>query len=282
MLLSVEGLTKIYRDRRGFRRTTVVGAEDVSFAVRRGQTFGIVGESGSGKSTVARCVARLVAPDAGRILLDGADLAALGGAALKQFRRRVQIVFQDPYRSLDPRQTVAEALMEGPTNYGVPRAEARTRAAHCLELVRLGTEALDRYPQQFSGGQRQRICIARALALEPALLIADEATSALDVSIQAEILELLRDLRDRLGLSMLLVTHDLRIAAGFCDGVVVMRGGRVVEAGTPHQIFAAPTHPYTRELIASAPGRNRAPTESKKSGEELYGACEMSVESRIM
>jgi peptide/nickel transport system ATP-binding protein len=257
LLLSVEGLGKIYRDRhRVFLRRSVIGAADVSFRLPRGQTLGIIGESGSGKSTVARCVARLIAPDSGRLLLDGEDLTALRGSALRRFRRRVQIVFQDPYRSLDPRQTIANALSEGPMNYGATRAEARACAARCLEMVRLDGGALERYPHQFSGGQRQRICIARALAMQPVLLIADEATSALDVSIQAEILDLLQDLRDRLALSMLVVTHDLRVAAKLCDTVVVMRDGRIVEAGPPGQIFTGPAHPYTAALLAAAPGRS--------------------------
>ncbi|MGA0532812.1 dipeptide ABC transporter ATP-binding protein [Hansschlegelia sp. KR7-227] len=259
LLLRVDGLSKTYRRARLFRRSaTVVGADAVSFALRRGETLGLVGESGSGKSTVARCVARLLDGDAGRILLEGEDVAKLRGRLLKPFRRRVQIVFQDPYRSLDPRRTIAEALAEGPLNFGATRSAARAGAAELLELVRIDPASLDRYPRQFSGGQRQRICIARALAMRPDLIIADEATSALDVLVQAEILKLLQGLRVQFGLAMLFITHDLRVAAQLCDAVAVMRDGRIVEAGRVRQVFAAPQHPYTAALIAAAPGLETA------------------------
>jgi peptide/nickel transport system ATP-binding protein len=259
LLLRVDGLSKTYRRARLFRRSvTVSGADAVSFALRRGETLGLVGESGSGKSTVARCVARLIDGDAGRILLEGEDVAKLRGRLLKPFRRRVQIVFQDPYRSLDPRRTIAEALAEGPLNFGATRSAARAGAAEWLELVRIDPASLDRYPRQFSGGQRQRICIARALAMRPDLIIADEATSALDVLVQAEILKLLQGLRAQFGLAMLFITHDLRVAAQLCDAVAVMRDGRIVEAGRVRQVFAAPQHPYTAALIAAAPGLETA------------------------
>jgi peptide/nickel transport system ATP-binding protein len=259
LLLRVDGLSKTYRRARLFRRSaTVRGADAVSFALRRGETLGLVGESGSGKSTVARCVARLIDGDAGRILLEGEDVAKLRGRLLKPFRRRVQIVFQDPYRSLNPRRTIAEALAEGPLNFGATRSAARAGAAELLELVRIDPASLDRYPRQFSGGQRQRICIARALAMRPDLIIADEATSALDVLVQAEIMKLLQGLRVQFGLAMLLITHDLRVAAQLCDAVAVMRDGRIVEAGRVRQVFAAPQHPYTAALIAAAPGLETA------------------------
>jgi peptide/nickel transport system ATP-binding protein len=213
-VLKTERLTKVYAQRGWFaKRRDVAAATDVSIEIRRGETLGIVGESGSGKSTVARCIARLVEPSAGRIELDGTDIAALSPRALRPLRRKIQIVFQDPYRSLNPRRTVGDSIVEGPQNYGLPRDEAWDRARTLMDLVGLDPQALDRYPHEFSGGQRQRLCIARALALEPELLIADEAVSALDVSVQAQVLRLLDEIRTRLNLAMLFITHDLRVAA---------------------------------------------------------------------
>ena len=259
IVLETRKLAKTYSDRGWFGpRREVRAAEDVNLELRRGQTLGIVGESGSGKSTVARCIVRLIDPSAGEIRVGGTDIAALGAAALRPLRRKVQIVFQDPYRSLNPRRTVGEALVEGPLNYGTPRAEALERARRLLDLVRMEASALARYPHQFSGGQRQRICIARALAMEPELLIADEAVSALDVSVQAQVLRLLEEIRTRLDLAMLFITHDLRVAAQVCDQVAVMSKGRVVEYGPAEQIFLRPRHEYTRTLFEAAPGRGFA------------------------
>jgi peptide/nickel transport system ATP-binding protein len=259
VVLATKGLAKTYRDRSWFaKRRDVRAAEDVNLEVRRGQTLGIVGESGSGKSTVARCVVRLIDPSAGEIRIGGEDIASRSHAALRPLRQRVQIVFQDPYRSLNPRRTVGEAIMEGPLNYGVPRAEASERARRLLELVRMDQGALARYPHQFSGGQRQRICIARALAMQPELLIADEAVSALDVSVQAQVLALLEEIRTRLNLAMLFITHDLRVAAQVCDHVAVMSQGRVVEYGAAEDVFLRPQHPYTKALFEAAPGRDFA------------------------
>ena len=218
--------------------------------------LGIVGESGSGKSTVARCIARLIEPTEGRIWLGADELAGLSRRKLRRHRRRVQIVFQDPYRSLNPRRKVGESIIEGPMNFGLPRADAIDRAVALLEFVHVDRNALERYPQEFSGGQRQRICIARALAMEPELLIADEAVSALDVSVQARVLRLLDDIRKRLGLTMLFITHDLRVAAQVCDTIAVMNRGRVVEHGEVARIFSDPRDPYTRALIEAAPGRH--------------------------
>jgi peptide/nickel transport system ATP-binding protein len=255
-VLRTEGLSKTYA--RGWlrREDAVPAAKGISLQIRRGETLGIVGESGSGKSTVARCIARLIEPSAGRILLDGEDVAKLRAAALRPFRRRVQIVFQDPYRSLNPRRTVGESIVEGPMNYGASRDAALSGARRLMELVRLDPRSLDRYPHQFSGGQRQRVCIARALAIEPDLLIADEAVSALDVSVQAQVLALLDEIRMRLDLAMLFITHDLRVAAQVCDRIAVMQQGRIVEEGPVAEVFAHPKHEYTRALFEAAPGRN--------------------------
>ena len=259
VVLELKHLSKTYVDRGWLaKRREVHAATDVSLEIRRGQTLGIVGESGSGKSTVARCVVRLIDPTAGEIRLSGEDIASLSSARLRPLRRKVQIVFQDPYRSLNPRRRVGEAIIEGPLNYGLPRSEAIERARKLMELVRMDPASLERYPHQFSGGQRQRICIARALAMEPELLIADEAVSALDVSVQAQVLGLLEEIRGRLNLAMLFITHDLRVAAQICDHVAVMSQGRVVEYGPAAGIFLRPQHEYTRALFAAAPGRNYA------------------------
>ncbi|HYF60707.1 MAG TPA: ABC transporter ATP-binding protein [Burkholderiaceae bacterium] len=256
VVLQTKGLSKTYGARGWFgRRHEVRAAIDVDLELRKGQTLGIVGESGSGKSTVARCVVRLIDPSGGEVLLSGTDIARTPHRALRSVRDRVQIVFQDPYRSLNPRRTVAEAMIEGPMNFGLSRADALERARGLLGLVRMDDTALDRYPHQFSGGQRQRICIARSLAMEPELLIADEAVSALDVSVQAQVLRLLADIRERLNLAMLFITHDLRVAAQVCDDVVVMSQGRVVEYGPAAQVFGAPSHAYTKALFEAAPGR---------------------------
>jgi peptide/nickel transport system ATP-binding protein len=259
VILATRGLSKTYAAGGWFRkRAAVAAAADVSLEVRRGQTLGVVGESGSGKSTLARCIVRLVDPSAGEILIDGEDIAARPSRGLREFRRRVQIVFQDPYRSLNPRRRVGEAVIEGPLNFGVPRAEALARARRLFELVRLDPNSLDRYPHEFSGGQRQRVSIARALAMEPELLVADEPVSALDVSVQAQVLALLAEIRERLRLAMLFITHDLRVAAQVCDTVAVMSQGRVIEYGPAREVFGNPRHEYTRQLFAAAPGRNWA------------------------
>jgi peptide/nickel transport system ATP-binding protein len=256
VVLRTEALAKTYGQRGLFGGRQVAAVQDVALQIRRGETLGIVGESGSGKSTVARCIARLIDPSAGRIQLDGHDIAPMPHRRLRELRRKIQIVFQDPYRSLNPRRTVGQSIVEGPMNYGTGAAEALARARKLMELVRLDPDALDRYPHQFSGGQRQRICIARALAMEPELLIADEAVSALDVSVQAQVLQLLAGIRDQLNLAMLFITHDLRVAAQVCDDVAVMSQGRVVEYGPARQVFAAPQHAYTRALFDAAPGRH--------------------------
>jgi peptide/nickel transport system ATP-binding protein len=256
-VLDVQGLGKVYAERRWFGvHRSVRAAQDVGFTVRRGEILGVVGESGSGKSTVARSVARLIEPSEGAIRVGGEDLARMGARELRARRRRVQIVFQDPYRSLNPRRRVGDSVMEGLLNFGTPRLQARARAEELLQLVGLDAAALDRYPHHFSGGQRQRICIARALALQPDVLVADEAVSALDVTVQAQVLRLLEKVRDTTGTAVLFVTHDLRVAAQVCDAICVMQTGRIVEAGPAAQVLAAPAHAYTRALLAAAPGRH--------------------------
>ena len=255
-VLATRKLNKVYKGGGWLQPARVVhAARDVDLAVRRGETLGLVGESGSGKSTVARCIVRLIAPTSGQILIDDDDIAGLSARRLRAHRRRVQIVFQDPYRSLNPRRTVGQSIVEGPMNFGLPRHEAWERARDLMALVGLDPKALDRYPHQFSGGQRQRICIARALAMEPELLIADEAVSALDVSVQAQVLELLDQVRLRFELAMLFITHDLRVAAQVCDRIAVMFQGEVVEQGPAVDVFARPSHAYTRALFDAAPGR---------------------------
>jgi peptide/nickel transport system ATP-binding protein len=262
-VLSVEGLGKIYRKRSFFGTAREVrAAEDISFSLVRGETLGLVGESGSGKSTVGRCCLRLIEPNSGRIVLSGQGsgdlvLSDLGPAALRQHRKRIQMVFQDPFASLNPRQTVGRIISDGPVAHGVARVTALMKARELLELVGLSANAVDRYPHEFSGGQRQRIGIARALALEPDVLVADEAVSALDVSVQAQILSLIKDIQSRLGLAILFVTHDLRVAAQICDRIAVMQRGRIVETGPTAALFAAPQHEYTRQLLAAVPGGGR-------------------------
>ena len=257
IVLSTKGLHKIYQDKGWLQRgRSVKAAQDVSIQVRRGQTLGIVGESGSGKSTVARCIVRLIDPTAGRVYLDDVEIARLSVSDLRPHRRRIQIVFQDPYRSLNPRLTVGASIVEGPMNFGLARKEAWQRACELMEVVGVDPKSVDRFPHQFSGGQRQRICIARALAMQPEVLIADEAVSALDVSVQAQVLELLDDVRRRFNLAMLFITHDLRVAAQICDHVAVMYNGKVVEHGAAGDIFNNPQQEYTKALFAAAPGKD--------------------------
>ena len=246
------GKTYLTRDWLGRSRPTVA-LEQAQLALRAGETVGIVGESGSGKSTFARCLIRLIDPTQGQIQWGDAQVAELPESRLRALRHRVQVVFQDPNRSLNPRRTVGQSLIEGAMNFGQSRHEAQALAADLMRQVRLPVEALQRYPSQFSGGQRQRLAIARALACKPRVLVADEAVSALDVSVQAQILKLLREVQERWGLGLLFITHDLRVAAQLCDRVIVMHQGRIVEQGPTAQVYAQPSHPYTRRLLDAAP-----------------------------
>lgn len=256
-VLKTEGLFKRYITHTfSLGKREVAAAQDISIEIHRGETLGIVGESGSGKSTVARCITRLIDISDGRVLLSGTDIAKTPQNQLGDFRRKVQIVFQDPYRSLNPRRTVGQSIIEGPMNYGATSAGALKQARELMSLVRLDPDGLDRYPHEFSGGQRQRICIARALAMEPELLVADEAVSALDVSVQRQVLALLEEIRDSMQLAMLFITHDLRVAAQVCDTVAVMSNGRIVEYAPAKTLFADPQHEYTKALFAAAPGRD--------------------------
>jgi peptide/nickel transport system ATP-binding protein len=255
-ILTISGVSKTYRTGgflgRGARVTAAV--KDVSLNLPRGATLGIVGESGSGKSTLARCIVRLIDADQGAILLSGKDWAAMSRENVRRETRHIQMVFQDPFASLNPRRKAAELVAQGPIVHGTPRTTAIAEARELFALVGLDPSAGDRFPHEFSGGQRQRIGLARALALKPDVLVADEPVSALDVSVQAQVLALLADLRQRLGLSIVFITHDLRVAAQICDLVAVMKDGEIVEHGLTGEVFGAPKHPYTQALLASIPG----------------------------
>ncbi len=260
---------------RGRPKRIVRALAGVTVTVNRGETLAVVGESGCGKSTLARALVRLIALDAGQIDYDGQDVRALSGEALRRYNRRVQMVFQDPYGSLNPRMTIGETLAEALSVHRmVPKDRIEARVAELLALVRLPANAAARMPHEFSGGQRQRIAIARALSVEPDLLIADEIVSALDVSVQAQILNLLLDMQERLGLAMLFVSHDLRVVRHLAHQVAVMYLGRVVEHGPAESVFDAPLHPYTQALLRAAPTltpptskQGRRTTESALRGE---------------
>jgi peptide/nickel transport system ATP-binding protein len=260
--VEVIGLDKTYVTSGGWFREDrrVDAARQVNFNILKGETLGLVGESGSGKSSVARLVMRLIQADRGTVRIGETDLTSLSGRALRAERHRIQMIFQDPFASLNPRRKVGHIIADGPIAAGTDPKVAFDRARDLLKMVGLDAGALERYPHEFSGGQRQRIGIARALALEPEIIVADEAVSALDVSVQAQVLRLLEDLKARLGLSMLFITHDLRVAAQICDRIAVMQRGAIVELKPTAQLFAAPEHAYTRELLAAVPGRKeRAP-----------------------
>ena len=255
-LLDVRGLTKHFVRKHGlFRPPSVVKAvDDVSFSVDEGEMFGLVGESGSGKSTTGRCILRLVEPTAGEVHFRSENVLSFSKARMRLARRDMQIVFQDPYSSLNPRMRAGTIVEEPLVIHDLGSAERRrARVAELFELVGLEPGHMRRYPHEFSGGQRQRIGIARALALNPALVIADEAVSALDVSIQAQVVRLLLDLQQRLKLTYLFIAHDLRLVENICSRVAVMYLGRIVEMGSTAALFARPTHPYTRALLSAIP-----------------------------
>jgi peptide/nickel transport system ATP-binding protein len=256
-LLEVEGLVRHFvAERSVFGRPTafVKAVDGVSFHVEAGETLALVGESGCGKSTVSRLVLRLIEPDAGRIRFEGRDLLAFDASELRAFRRQAQIIFQDPYASLNPRMTISQILGEPLALHDlVPPARRRARIEELLRLVGLEPRFARRYPHEFSGGQRQRIAIARALAVEPKLIICDEPVSALDVSIRSQILNLLRDLQDRLGLSYIFVSHDLAVVKHIADRVAVMNLGGIVETAETDALFASPRHPYSRALLSAIP-----------------------------
>jgi len=257
-VLTVRGLRKHFATGGGLSRAaavTVRAVDGIGFEVRAGEAFGIVGESGCGKSTAGRAILRLIEPDAGEIVYRGQDVRAASGAALRALRRRLQIVFQDPYSSLNPRRSIGRALAEPIEVHGLAASaqEVRARVASLLDEVGLPADAAERYPHEFSGGQRQRIGIARALSVEPELIVADEPVSALDVSIQAQVLELMRRLQAQRGLSFVFIAHDLGVVRYFCQRVAVMYLGRIVEMGTAAELFGDPLHPYTRMLRDASP-----------------------------
>ena len=252
------GLAKTYRGNDWFSAQSEVAAvKSVSFEIRRGETLGLVGESGSGKSTIGRLVMRLTDGDAGVVRVGELDFTQSRGAGLRDARKHIQMVFQDPFTSLNPRRRIGQIIADGPIAHGVPAAQAFARAAELLALVGLDPGAAQRFPHEFSGGQRQRIGIARALALDPDVLVADEPVSALDVSVQAQVLALLETLKTRLRLAMLFITHDLNVAAQVCDRIAVMRLGEIVEIKPTAELLSRPEHPYTQALLAAVPGRQR-------------------------
>ncbi len=260
IVLSVEALNKTYRSGGGwFRKARVVNAvQDANFVLRKGRTLGVVGESGSGKTSLGRLLIKLMESDSGKMIYRGTDIARMKEKDFRPLRPKIQMIFQDPFASLNPRSTIGHIVTVGPIAQGMDRVEARKKAARILERVGLDAGAFGRYPHEFSGGQRQRVGIARALMFDPDLLIADEAVSALDVSIQAQILELLNQIQRETQVAMFFITHDLRVASQICDDIVVMQNGKIVEAGPPSQIFHAPQNAYTQQLVAAIPGENRS------------------------
>ena len=262
-----------FREVQGLRmvKATVKAVDGVSFRVRKGQTLGLVGESGCGKSTTARLVTRLDEPTGGTVAFEGRDVTHVAEKDLRRLRRDVQMIFQDPYSSLNPRHTVGSILSTPLKVHGLHRGKEKARVQELLELVGLNPEHINRYPSEFSGGQRQRIGIARALAVEPKLIIADEPVSALDVSIQAQVMNLLARLRDELDLAFIFVAHDLGVVRHFCDQVAVMYLGKIVEHGDKKKIYGAPEHPYTQALLSAAPDINVARGHAAKERIRLVG-----------
>jgi oligopeptide/dipeptide ABC transporter ATP-binding protein len=270
LLLQATGLVKHFPVRQGlFNRVTaqVRAVDGVDLTLRVGETLGVVGESGCGKSTLGRMLLRLIEPTSGQIQMDGADLMALNAKAMRTQRRDLQLIFQDPYASLNPRMTIAQTLTEPLKVHGLHRGTEAQRVAELLQLVGLRPEFAQRYPHEFSGGQRQRIGIARALAVEPKLIVCDEAVSALDVSVQAQVINLLQDLQRKFGLSYVFIAHDLAVVKHIATRVAVMYLGRVVEMGDTHQVFSAPRHPYTEALLQAIP----LPDPGQRRERELLG-----------
>jgi oligopeptide/dipeptide ABC transporter ATP-binding protein len=242
-----------------FGRRSVQAVVDVSFSIERGEAVGLVGESGSGKSTIGRLMLGLLTPSKGRVMVDGMELGRTRGASLQRLRRRMQLVFQDPYSSLDPRRRIGAQIADGLAIHNlVKRSERRARVEAVLSQVGLSPSHAERYPHEFSGGQRQRVGIARALATGPDFLVADEPVSALDISVKAQVLRLLADLRSRLGLGLLFISHDLHVVRSLCDRVIVLYLGRVMEEGPAAEVLANPRHPYTRALLSAAPSLDAA------------------------
>jgi ABC-type oligopeptide transport system ATPase subunit len=265
-LVEVRGLSKVFVRRQGLfaPSTTLTAVDAVSFEVAEGETFGLVGESGSGKSTTARCLLRLVEPTRGEVFFRGENVLALSRTRLRDVRRHMQIVFQDPYASLNPRMRVQQIVEEPLEIHRVgTKTERRDRVAELLTLVGLDPSLRARYPHEFSGGQRQRIGLARAIALDPAFIVADEPVSALDVSVQAQVVNLMLDLQARLGLTYLFIAHDLRLVEHVCSRVAVMYRGRIVEMGETRAIFASPRHPYTQALLSAVPSIDPAARRSR-------------------
>ena len=259
ILLQAKHLVKTYSQRSGkfgFATTQVRALDDVSIELKAGKTLAVVGESGSGKSTLARCLLHLQALDSGEVLFAGQDLAKLDGAALRQVRKNLQMVFQDPFASLNPRMRVGEIVAEGLLIHGLGNAaEQQAKVIAMLKRVGLSESDMQKYPHEFSGGQRQRIGIARALVLSPKVVVCDEPVSALDVSIQAQILLLLKELQAEMALSYLFISHDLRVVRHIADDIVVMHQGKVVEQGQIEAVYQRPQHPYTQNLLAAIPGK---------------------------
>ena len=251
ILLEVKNLKKYFKTPKGMLHAV----DDVSFTIERGKTLGIVGESGGGKSTTGRCIMRLIEPTSGQVIFDGVDLASLSGRQMRKARKDIQIIFQDPFSSLDPRQTVLQAIAEPIIQNKLIKGTAaiEKRVLELMETVGLAERLINSYPHELDGGRRQRIGIARALSVQPKLIICDEPVSALDVSIQAQILNLLEDLQEKLGLTYIFITHDLSVVNHFSDDIAVMYLGKMVEKAPAEELFAHPTHPYTKALLSAIP-----------------------------
>jgi oligopeptide transport system ATP-binding protein len=257
-IVAVEGLVKNFPFKSGIfsrKSGSVKAVAGVTLSIRRGETFALVGESGCGKSTLGRCMLRLLDPTAGKVIFSGRDITELPAAELRGLRRKMQIIFQDPYASLNPRMTVEQILREPLDIHGIraPGAERAQRVAELLDIVGLRRESLSRYPHEFSGGQRQRICIARALAVDPEFIVCDEPVSALDVSIQAQIINLLEDLQKEFGLTYLFISHDMHLVRHVADRVAVMYLGKIVESAEAQELYSAPKHHYTKALLSAIP-----------------------------